>query len=190
MVTIRDAEIDDAAEILGIYGWYVENTAISFEYRTPLLAEFRERMRRTMQRYPYLVLLNDEKIIGFTYAGPFIGRESYDWTCEATIYLDRRVRKSGFGKKLYLALEEALRKMGMHNVCACIGYPEAEDEYLTRNSAEFHEHMGYRKAAHFRNVGYKFGRWYDIVWMQKVLRDPKLDEASPSPINPYPEIKG
>ena len=50
---------------------------------------------------------------------------------------------------------------------ACIGYPEEDDEYLTKNSAQFHEHLGYRMVGEFKKCGYKFHRWYNMIWMEK-----------------------
>lgn len=70
---------------------------------------------------------------------------------------------------LYEELEQELAKMGILNLYACIGYPEAEDEYLTKNSAQFHEHMGYTKVGEFHKCGYKFQRWYDMIWMEKMI---------------------
>ena len=86
-----------------------------------------------------------------------------------TIYLDHSAQHCGLGRKLYDALEHALRKMGMQNLYACIGYPETEDEYLTKNSAEFHAHLGYTKIGEFHNCGYKFNRWYHMIWMEKII---------------------
>ena len=70
---------------------------------------------------------------------------------------------------LYEALEEKLKAMGIQNMYACIAYLDVEDEYLTKNSAEFHEHMGFSKVGVFHKCGYKFGRWYDMVWMEKLI---------------------
>lgn len=60
--------------------------------------------------------------------------------------------------------------MGILNLYACIGYPQVEDEYLTKNSAEFHAHLGFELVGTFHNCGYKFDRWYDMVWMEKHRR--------------------
>ena len=60
----------------------------------------------------------------------------------------------------------------MQNICnlyACIGYPEKEDEYLTKNSVYFHEKLGYRMVGEFYKCGYKFNRWYNMVWMEKFI---------------------
>lgn len=166
---IRNAKLQDAEDILGIYAYYVENTAITFEYDVPALEEFQNRMKKIMEKYPYLVLEQDGKIAGYAYAGAFVGRAAYAWSCEMTIYLDRNVRKCGLGRKLYEALEERLREMGILNLYACIGFPEEEDAYLNKNSAQFHRHLGYSFVGEFRKCGYKFGRWYNMIWMEKII---------------------
>ena len=168
-VTIRDVSFEDAERILEIYAYYVRHTAISFEYDVPTIDEFRERIRKTTQKYPYLVIERDGIIQGYAYAGPFKGRAAYDWSCELTIYLDRNARGGGLGRKLYTALEDRLKAMGIVNLYACIAYPETEDEYLTRNSSGFHEHLGFTVAGRFRSCAFKFGRWYDMIWMEKIV---------------------
>lgn len=169
MISIRRAELSDARRLLEIYGYYVQNTAISFEYETPSLEAFRERMAATMARYPWLVILRDGRIEGYAYAGVFKGRAAYDWSCELTIYLDRDARKCGLGRRLYEALEAELREMGMLNLYACVAWPIQEDETLTTNSADFHRHLGFAKVGEFHRCAYKFGRWYDMIWMEKVI---------------------
>ena len=172
-IIIRDATLEDARAILNIYRYYVENTAISFEYSVPSLEEFRMRMRHTLEKYPYLVIVSGNEIVGYSYAGPFKERAAYDWACEMTIYLRHDVQGQGFGRKLYSAMERALAKMGILNLYACIAYPETEDDYLTRGSALFHQHVGYVKTGHFHKCGYKFDRWYDMIWMEKILGEHK-----------------
>ncbi|MCF0228421.1 MAG: GNAT family N-acetyltransferase [Parasporobacterium sp.] len=168
-VTIRNAVPDDAEAILGIYAYYVENTAITFEYDVPSVPEFRHRIETTLKKYPYLVIEQDGAIQGYAYAGTFKGRAAYDWSCEVTIYMDRNAQKCGMGRKLYEALEERLKDMGILNLYACIAYPGEEDEYLTRNSADFHGHIGYSAVGIFHSCGYKFNRWYDMIWMEKII---------------------
>ena len=75
----------------------------------------------------------------------------------------------GYGKELYEALEKALKAQNITNLYACIGYPEVEDQYLTKNSVQYHEHLGYRFIGTFKKCGYKFNRWYDMVWMEKMI---------------------
>ena len=169
LMEIRSAKTADAERLLEIYDYYVKNTAITFEYDTPSTEEFTARMEHTMERYPYLVIEADGRIEGYAYAGVFKDRAAYDRSCETTIYIDRYVRKNGMGRMLYEALEEKLKAMGILNLYACIAYPDTEDEYLTRNSAEFHEHLGYSKVGEFHKCGYKFGRWYNMIWMEKMI---------------------
>ena len=113
--------------------------------------------------------MEEGEIIGYTYAGPFVGRAAYDRSVETTIYLKHGLTGRGYGRKLYAALEEELKKMGILNLYACIGYPEVEDEYLTKNSADFHEHIGYSLVGVFHQCGHKFGRWYHMIWMEKMI---------------------
>ena len=77
MIEIRTAKLEDAGRLLEIYDYYVRNTAISFEYETPSLEEFEGRMDRTLEKYPYLVLVKDGEIEGYTYAGPF--KDIIEW---------------------------------------------------------------------------------------------------------------
>ena len=144
-IRIREAAVDDAARLLEIYSYYVEKTAITFEYDVPSLEEFRGRITHIKERYPYLVIERDGVIEGYAYAG----------------------------RKLYEALEEALKAQGILNLYACIGYPDEADEYLDYNSAQFHEHLGYRTVGTFHQCGYKFGRWYSMIWMEKMIGEHK-----------------
>ena len=174
MLKIRSASTEDAGRILEIYDYYVRNTAITFEYDTPSLEEFTARMERTMKRYPYLVIEEDGRIEGYAYAGVFKDRAAYDRSCEMTIYIDHNCLKSGLGRVLYTAIEEKLKQMGILNLYACIVYPEIEDEYLTKNSAEFHAHLGYTTVGEFHKCGYKFGRWYNMIWMEKMIGEHEI----------------
>ncbi|MDO5423053.1 MAG: GNAT family N-acetyltransferase [Eubacteriales bacterium] len=177
-VKIRVATPADAEKILAVYAPYVEKTAITFEYEVPEVEEFRGRIRKTLERYPYLVAEMDGEILGYAYTGAFVGRAAYDWAVEVSIYLREDRRKMGLGKRLYRAVEEISRAQNVLNLNACIGYPEVEDEYLTRNSVEFHGHLGYRMVGEFYKCGYKFGRWYNMVWMEKLLgKHPEVPEA-------------
>ncbi len=167
--TIRAASVDDAAALLAIYAPYVKETAITFEYDVPSVDEFRQRIEKTLTMFPYLVLEKDGTILGYAYAGKFQERMAYAWDVEMSIYLAQDARGEGYGKWLYEAMERALKQQGFLNLNACIAYPVQEDEYLTRASVHFHTRMGYRKAGRFHRCGYKFDRWYDMVWMEKSI---------------------
>lgn len=164
---IRIANTQDAPALLSIYAPYVLNTAITFEYEVPTVQEFENRIRRTLERYPYLVAEQDGEILGYTYASPFHERAAYNWAVETSIYVDVRHKGQGIGKRLYTALEQALFAQNILNLNACIAYPAREDEYLTKDSVLFHQHLGYRLVGEFHQCGYKFNRWYNMVWMEK-----------------------
>lgn len=184
-VIIRSAVPADAEDILHIYRYYVENTAITFEYDVPSVADFQERIVHTLEQYPYLVAVEHGTIVGYAYAGPLIPRSACDWSVETSIYLARDGKGRGLGRRLYEALEKVLGQMGIVNLYACIACPEVEDEYLTNQSTQFHAHLGYAKAGEFHRCGYKFGRWYNVVWMEKHL-GPHL-EGQP-PVVSYPQL--
>ena len=166
---IRDARAEDAERVLEIYAHYVLNTAVSFEYAVPSVEEFGERIRRTREKYPYLVCEKQNTAIGYAYAGAYSQREAYTWTAMASIYVDREHHRQGVGSLLYAALEDRLRRQGIVNVLAGVAYSEAEDEYLTHESCLFHRRMGYSQVARMPGIGKKFDRWYDLLWMLKKL---------------------
>lgn len=179
-MTIRSARLSDAPALSAIYAPYVRNTAITFEYDPPDAQAFAKRMEAIISRYPYLVLEEDAgEILGYAYAGPFKNRAAYDWAVELSVYLRQDARGRGYGRALYVALEEALKRRGFLNAYACITFPEQEDEYVTRSSVRFHERMGYRLCGTFRKCGYKFGRWYDMVWMEKWLGEHMAQPRQP-----------
>ncbi len=169
MVEIRSARLDDAERILEIYDYYVTSTAVSFEYETPSLDEFKRRMEKTMENYPYLVVLKNGRVEGYSYAGPLSSRPAYYRSCELTIYLDKAARRAGLGRMLYTALETELFERGFQNLYACVAVPENDDEYLTGDSAAFHARLGFETVGRFNKCGNKFGRRYSVVWMEKLI---------------------
>lgn len=173
---VRRAWAEDAPRLAEIYAYYVENTAVSFEYEAPSPAEFRERMRRTMERYPCFVAEVSGHILGYAYAGPFVGRAAYSWACETTVYIDRDARGRGLGRKLYAVLENELQSMGILDMYACIATAAQPDEYLTDGSERFHERMGFSKTGEFLKCGYKFGRWYNMIWMGKTIGEHRQNQ--------------
>ena len=186
-LNIRLALPQDARQLREIYAPYVERTAISFETVPPTATAMLRRRDEIVKRYPYLVAEQDGALLGYAYAHPFVGRAAYDWSAEVTIYLRMDARHKGIGGRLYRTLEDIARAQGILNLNACIGVPKgADDEYLTHNSVDFHAHMGYTPVGTFHDSGYKFGRWYDMVWMEKMLGEHKTPAA---PIRPFPEIR-
>ena len=98
-MTIRSAAAADAERLLEIYAWYVEHTAITYEYEAPSLKEFQDRIFHTLEHFPYLVLEEDGVIQGYAYAGPFHSRAAYSHCCELSIYLDHSTKGHGYGRR-------------------------------------------------------------------------------------------
>ncbi|MBQ0052669.1 MAG: N-acetyltransferase [Treponema sp.] len=166
---IRPATVQDAAALLEIYRYYVECTSITFEWTVPTSEEFADRIEKTLKKYPYLVAEIEGKPVGYAYASTFKDREAYDWCIETSIYVHKDLKRSGIGRALLEELELRLKNQGILNSNACIAKAEVEDEYLTNDSIFFHEKMGYSLVGEFHKCGKKFGRWYNMVWMEKFL---------------------
>ena len=184
-VVIRAARVSDAQSLLEIYEPYVRNTAITFEYEVPEPTDFRKRIENTLKKYPYIVAEADGEILGYAYTGAFKERAAYDWATEVSIYVKEDKRGLGIGRRLYEALEEISRAQHILNLNACIAYADTEDEYLTNDSVTFHSHMGYKMVGKFHQCGYKFGRWYDMVWMEKMVGEHLAD---PAPVILFPDL--
>ena len=172
-ISIRFAKPEDAKELLKIYAYYVTDTAISFETEVPSEEEFKLRIEEVLKSYPFIVACKDDEILGYAYLHSFVGRKAYELSAETTIYLNPDKKKMGIGKKLYSVLEDVAKAQNITNLYSCIGYVDKEDEYLNNNSVQFHEHIGFRMVGKFENCGHKFGRWYHMVWMEKIIGEHK-----------------
>ena len=161
-MAIRMATLRDVPRILEIYGPYVETTTVSFEYAAPTLEVFTQRFLKTTAFFPWLVWEEEGKVLGYAYGGRPFERAAYQWSASASIYLCPEACGKGIGKKLYAALEELLKKQGYRKVYAVITSGNEA-------SVAFHRAAGYRQIATMPDIGYKFGKWYGIVWMEKDL---------------------
>lgn len=184
---IRVAKEADSAALAAIYGWYVENTAVSFEYEAPTAEEFAGRIREILQTHPFLVCEDDGELLGYAYAHPLIRRKACDWAVEVSIYIRRDVRGKGIGKALYEALENALLLQNICTLEACVASADILDEYLTDDSVRFHSRMGYAQVGKMSDCGYKFGKWYHLLWLEKHIAPRKTDMEN---MLKFPEIQG
>ena len=121
-ILLRTARPSDAARLVEIYAPYVTDTAITFEYEVPSVEEFRSRIEKTLERYPYIVAEQNGRIMGYAYASAFARRAAYNWSVELSIYLDMEIRRQGIGGRLYQAMEEILKEMHILNMNACISW--------------------------------------------------------------------
>ncbi len=183
LINVRTATADDAPALLQIYAYYVKNTAVSYEYEVPSLAEFRNRVETTLKDYPYLVAEVDGKIAGYIYASRLGVRKAYDWAAETSVYISEEYHRMGIGRILYERMEAYLRRQNVTNVYAGAADPTVDDDpYLSRNSEHFHEAMGYRVVARYNACGNKFGRWYNLIKMEKVIAE---HACPPKPFIPF-----
>ncbi|HJA65604.1 MAG TPA: GNAT family N-acetyltransferase [Candidatus Mediterraneibacter cottocaccae] len=185
-IRIRTASPEDAEAVREIYAPYVEKTAVTFEYETPDTDEFRKRIETVLKKYPWIVAEQKGRIAGYAYADTFKERAAYTWSVETSIYVKEGMKRTGIGKRLYGTLEQILSAQHILNLNACIAYTENEDTYLTQDSVHFHERSGYHFVGKFQKCGYKFGRWYDMVWMEKHIGK---HTRQPEPVIWFPEIE-
>lgn len=172
---IRLANEGDAERLLEIYAPYVRDTAVTFEYEVPSVREFRKRIGDIKTKYPYLAAVENGSVVGYAYASPFHGRAAYAWSAEVSVYVEREYQRLGIGAELYGELEEILKKQNVTNLNACIAYPNP-------SSVAFHERLGYRLIGHFTKCGYKLNRWWDMVWMEKMIGE---HAVPPAPWKPF-----
>lgn len=183
-ITLRPARPSDATALLDIYAPYVLGTAITYEYSVPTVAEFALRIEKTLKTYPYLVAQRGEKLCGYAYLSPFSPRAAGAWAAQTSIYLAKDAQKLGLGRQLYAALEQIARAQNIVHLSALVAYSaDPDDPYLSRNSIDFHTHMGYRWVGEYQNCGCKFGRFYSLVAMEKQLAAPV---STPPPLIPFP----
>ena len=172
---IRFAKESDLPAILDIYGPYVLNTAISFEYSVPSLESFTERFRGITAQFPWLVYEEGGNILGYAYGSLPFGREAYRWVAASSIYLAPEAQGKGIGRKLYAALENLLTSQGYRRTYAIITSDNP-------GSLRFHEKTGFRFIAEFPDCGFKFGKVYSVVWMEKLLNSGDFSQDFPKPV--------
>ncbi|MBC5648666.1 GNAT family N-acetyltransferase [Christensenella tenuis] len=161
---VRSVAEQDYKEIHRIYAPYVRDTAISFEVDVPSEKEIKERIAAVSKKYPYLVCVEDRKIIGYAYASEHQKRAAYCYGVDVSIYLEQNRHSEGFGTLLYKRLFELLAKQGYMNAYAGITLPNEK-------SCKLHEKFGFVPVGTYHKTGYKFGRWYDVLWMEKRIRE-------------------
>lgn len=186
---IRLACPADAAAVCAIYAPYVRDTSTTFDLEPPTVEEMEQKITTILEERPFLVAeiersdagaasasSHDEAcdseafaVIGYSYASPFRPRKAYLHSIETSVYLAPEAKGFGLGTRLYNALEEILRLQNVYNANACVTCIEPADETCPSTSRIFHERRGYVQCAHIPNCGHKFGRWYDILWLQKQL---------------------
>jgi L-amino acid N-acyltransferase YncA len=171
-ITWRAARPEDAAAMLAIYGPVVRDSAISFEFEPPSLAEFQRRIESVLPVYPWLVAERDGQCLGYGYATRFRTRAAYDWSAETAVYVAEGARRSGVGRGL--AVLDWLERLGHRCAVAVIALPNDPSRAL-------HEAVGYRSAGTLTRGGYKFGRWHPIEFFECALGPEEPPPEGPDP---------
>ena len=176
---IRLATPEDAADIQAIYAPNVLHTAISFEQDPPSVEDMQQRIRKTVPRWPWLVCVFQEELVGYVYASEHRSRPAYQWSVDVSVYVQARFHRRGVGRALYHSLFALLTLQGFQNAYAGITLPNP-------GSVGLHESLGFQPIGVYRGVGYKRGAWHDVGWWGLPLR---AAQGAPKPLRDLEKIR-
>jgi len=161
---IRSIELSDAEAVRSIYAPFVSDNATSFEIEPPDITAIEQRIRDLKDQYPWLVFEADGKVLGYAYASPHRTRHAYQWCVDVSVYIHGLAQHCGVGRALYAALFEMLSQQGYVNVYAGITLPNPA-------SVGLHQSLGFVPVGVYSRVGFKFGKWHDVVWLHLRLSE-------------------
>jgi len=170
---VRPATATDAPACAEIYAPYVTDTCISFEAEPPVPLSSARESPTHKESHEWLVAERDAAIVGYAYAHGFHIRAAYRWSCETSIYLAMDRRSEGIGRALYEVLLARLTERGYRRAFACIALPN-------HASIGLHRAFGFEDAGSFRRVGWKYGAWHDVAWLQRTCNLMKSTHRHPS----------
>lgn len=159
---IRDVKATDYPQILEIYNYYIINTTINFEQDPITILQLSKKIDNIKLKYPFIVLEENNQIIGYAYLSTFNSRSSYDITADLAIYLKPKIKSNGYGTLLLKEIENLAKKKNIKNIISII---TEENE----NSINFHKKHGFKEVGALSKVGYKFNRLLSIYYYQKTL---------------------
>ncbi|MEY7849300.1 N-acetyltransferase family protein [Natrarchaeobius sp. A-rgal3] len=169
----------DTPAIREIYAHFCESTPVTFEERAPSVAALSERIRSTLERYPWLVCERDGEVVGYAYASQLRKRHAYQWVVELSVYVAAAVRRSGIGRGLYESLFAILERQGVRDAYAVTTVPNPE-------TVRFHERLGFERLADFPAIGHTHGDWQDVAWWRRPLGEKTAD---PEPITSFSDLR-
>jgi phosphinothricin acetyltransferase len=174
MIRIRPAQREDCSGILEIYNDAVLTTTATYDYEPRTLAHriawFDDHKK---SGFPIFVALNQTgRIVGWSALNRYHDRKGYRFTSENSIYIAADYRGQGIGKLLLIPLIEAAKDIGLHAIVAAV-------DSTNQASIRLHERLGFQTVGHFKRVGYKFDRWLDVVYMELLLPEPRIDADPP-----------
>ena len=159
LTMIREVTDSDTAAICAIYNPYITGTTITFEEEIVPVEVMKGRIAEITKTHPWIVSEIDGRVVGYAYGAPWKTRTAYRHSAESTVYLDSSYCQRGLGTALYRELIERLRKARVHRLMGGIALPNEA-------SVTLHERLGFKKVAHFDEVGWKFGQWIDVAYWQ------------------------
>jgi len=171
---IRKIELSDAEAVSEIYAPFVSSGATSFETEAPDAPAIEKRIGEVTVQYPWLVFEAEARVLGYAYASLHRARRAYQWCVEVSVYVHESARRCGVGQALYTSLFEVLRRQGYVNVYAGITLPNPA-------SVALHESLGFVAIGVFPRIGFKFGKWHDVMWLQLRLSDAPTPISAPIP---------
>jgi phosphinothricin acetyltransferase len=161
---VRAATEDDLVRVRDIVNHYIEHSVFNFRTEPQSIDEVRALWAQRHEQFPWLVAAVDGQVVGVAYAGPWNERAAYQWTVEATIYVDPSTHRRGVGDALYAKLLNRLRAQGFHSAIAVIALPNEP-------SVRLHERHGFQRVGRLREVGYKHDAWHDVGFWQCLVAD-------------------
>ena len=176
-MNVRFASEADAPALLAIYAQYID-TSVTFETELPSVEDFQGRIRDISAMYPYLVLEDGGRAVGYAYAHRVRERAAYDWIVELSVYLDQERCGRGLGPRLYSLLMDLLRLQGIRTAMGCVTSPNPRSEAM-------HAALGFRLAGVSACAGYKDGKWHDVSWFEKPLAP---YDVPPAPVTPIGRV--
>jgi phosphinothricin acetyltransferase len=167
--TLRAATPTDAGAVLEIYRPSIEGSATSFEVVVPPVEEIASRIAKSLARWHWLVAERHGRVLGYAYGTEHRARAAYRWSVEVSAYVHPDGRGQGIGRALYLRLFDELAQRGYCQAFAGIVLPNDA-------SVALHRAVGFTPIGVFRRVGRKLGRWHDVAWYERPLRETPPEE--------------
>ena len=159
---IRNVTINDADKICNIYNHYIINTTITFEEEPVVKNDMIQRIETIAARFPWVVYEEGNDLMGYAYATEWRSRAAYRYSAETTVYIKKDLMGKGIGSLLYKSLINEMRRLPVHSLIGGIALPN-------NSSIALHEKMGFKKVAHFEEVGFKMNEWIDVGYWQLLL---------------------
>lgn len=159
---IRPVHINDAQELLEMYNYYVINTTVNFDIEPLSLKTFTDKLNIITADYPFIVLEENNEILGYAYGSRFRPRAAYNYVAESTVYVKHTAHGKQIGSKLYAELIRLLKETDLHTVLGVLTIPNEA-------SIKLHEKFGFEQVANLKEVGLKFGEWQNVgIWQLKL----------------------